>query len=284
MKKLEQQQLSTPSTQSGFTLIECLLAIIIVALLLAAVAPAIVLSAATRLQARRVDMATQAARAYVDGLRAGSIPAPPFVPTAPNQANVIFLDKKKTNPASQKNLFDDVPVPTGSDSWTCTPTQPVQNPTASPPDPAPVYCGDANGQVLLYCVSFDGNPCSSKGPGSKKNFVVQAIRSVAYNATNTPPYDNDDLNKGTKGYLLGIRVYRADALDGSGLLRTSVVTDASKNPQGRAKRQLAYTAGVGDRKAPVVELTTEVKGDQTNWKSLCDRLGGCTTPSPSLSP
>lgn len=65
------------SSESGFTLIESLLAIIVVAILLSAVAPVIVLSTATRVQARRVELGTQAARTYIDGIRSGRITPPP---------------------------------------------------------------------------------------------------------------------------------------------------------------------------------------------------------------
>jgi prepilin-type N-terminal cleavage/methylation domain-containing protein len=70
------KQLFPPETQSGFTIIECLLAIILVSILLTAIAPVIALSVATRVQARRVEQATQAAKSYIDGVRAGKITPP----------------------------------------------------------------------------------------------------------------------------------------------------------------------------------------------------------------
>jgi type II secretory pathway pseudopilin PulG len=71
-----------------------LLAIIVVSVLLAAIAPVIMLSAATRVQARRVELATQASRAYVDGVRAGAV-APPnsVVPLDPFDATSPSTDK-----------------------------------------------------------------------------------------------------------------------------------------------------------------------------------------------
>jgi prepilin-type N-terminal cleavage/methylation domain-containing protein len=61
------------STQAGFSLIESLVAVVVVAILLAAIVPMVVLTTASRAQARRVDSATQAARSYVDGVRSGVI-------------------------------------------------------------------------------------------------------------------------------------------------------------------------------------------------------------------
>lgn len=78
MSQSKQQQNLLHSTQSGFTIIESLLAIIIVSLLMTAVAPVIALSVATRVQAKRVELATAAAKSYIDGVRSGSIKPPPI--------------------------------------------------------------------------------------------------------------------------------------------------------------------------------------------------------------
>jgi len=64
------------STQSGFTIIESLLAMMIVTILLVGISPLLVLSTASRIQARRIDLATQAARSYIDALRANAILPP----------------------------------------------------------------------------------------------------------------------------------------------------------------------------------------------------------------
>ena len=68
-----------PSSNSGFTIIESLVAIIVVGILMTAIAPTIVLSVATRVQARRVEVATDAAQSYIDGVRSGTI-EPPKLP------------------------------------------------------------------------------------------------------------------------------------------------------------------------------------------------------------
>ncbi|NEP14338.1 MAG: type II secretion system protein [Symploca sp. SIO2C1] len=67
---------SPKSTQRGFTIIESLIAILVLAILLAGVAPVIFLSVASRVNARRIERATEAARTYMDGVRVGAIPAP----------------------------------------------------------------------------------------------------------------------------------------------------------------------------------------------------------------
>lgn len=76
MIKLKKQQQKTSCSDSGFTIIESLVAIIVVAILLTAIAPVLVMSTATRVQARRVELATQAAKSFIDGVRTGAIAAP----------------------------------------------------------------------------------------------------------------------------------------------------------------------------------------------------------------
>jgi type II secretory pathway pseudopilin PulG len=75
-KPLPMNQTSCQSTQSGFTLVEALIAVIISTVLLVAIAPLFVMSVSARVQARRIDLATQAARSYIDGLRANAIDPP----------------------------------------------------------------------------------------------------------------------------------------------------------------------------------------------------------------
>jgi type II secretory pathway pseudopilin PulG len=67
---------SPQPTQSGFTIVEALVAIILASILLTALTPLLVLAVASRVQARRVDLATQAGRSYVEGLRANAIDPP----------------------------------------------------------------------------------------------------------------------------------------------------------------------------------------------------------------
>ena len=72
MKRQQQQNLSQ-SRDGGYTIIESLVAMIVVSVLMIAIAPVMAFSVATRVQARRMELATQAARAYIDALRTGAI-------------------------------------------------------------------------------------------------------------------------------------------------------------------------------------------------------------------
>lgn len=260
MMKSKHKLPSPSSTQSGFTLIECLLAVIIVSVLLVAVSPALILSVATRVQARRVEMATEAARTYIDGVRGGTIPQPQAVAPietvltgTPQQQGINTFLFTSAAPASQ--------APPAM-SLTC-PLPTAVSPTGPPPKG--FYCQNpANpdiSTVSLYCINLDGKGCSSNT--RTNNMVVQAFRGVTPNSTNPAlvPLDLD----GSKGYLLGVRVYRVDAFDTNGALKTTP-------PTGK-KRVATFTGGVGDRKAPLVEMTTDIRGAKTSYESFRERLG-----------
>jgi len=250
---------SLPSTESGFTLIECLIAIIIVGVLMVAIAPAVVLSTATRVQARRVELATQAAQFYMDGLRSGRIPPPPY-------GVVMNLNPAQTSSTAPSSLQGFAP-PKGGSSFTCpspgaaTTITPVATNADVVANANNFYCKDANGYPYLYCVDLDREAGCTKG-----DYIVQGFRSFT------------DLNDtGVNGYMLGIRVYRADAMSINGNLRTTV------DSQGKSRKMATYTGGAGDRTAPLVETTAQIRTDQTSYESLKDRLG-VKSDKPSSSP
>ena len=73
MTKQKQHQNLSQSRDGGYTIIESLVAMIVVSVLMIAIAPVMAFSVATRVQARRTELATQAGKAYIDGLRSQSI-------------------------------------------------------------------------------------------------------------------------------------------------------------------------------------------------------------------
>jgi prepilin-type N-terminal cleavage/methylation domain-containing protein len=142
------------SRQGGFTIIESLVAIVVVSVLLAAIAPIIVLSVATRVQARRIEFATQAAKSYIDGVRTKQIEPPSAASDTP---------------------LKDFPVPTNPGSLNCAAnsycTTTGTTSTGTPPSP-----------TNLYCIDFDGdNTCKNS---STTDMVVQVFR----NKTSTTGY------------------------------------------------------------------------------------------------
>lgn len=222
------------NSEAGFTIIESLLAVIVVGILIVAIGPVIALSAATRIQARRVDWATQAARAYLDGIRSDTI-APPPVQTIGDRTKDKYVEKLK-----------DIAAPTAG-SLTCEvrSLRKGNNGTDVPyTDARSGYCtAPTPGQSALYCVDGDNDgECTND---NLKDFVVQASG-----------VQNDSTTANAKrGYFLGIRVYRADGFADSVALKTD-------------EQAKTFSGGFGDRKAPVLITITEIIGSDTTYQNL----------------
>ncbi len=217
--KFKPYQISSISGESGFTIIESLIAYVVVTVLMVGVAPVVVFSAATRVQSRRVELATQAAKTYIEGVRTETI-APP-----PQAGNGVSL-----------TTFS---VPTVG-SLTCN---------------ANAYCSvPATPADSLYCIDGDGGGCTL---GSNKDMIIQAFRSFSDTTASTNTSTPTNANA---GYLLGVRVYRADGFQNDGVL--------TKAPT----KQSTVSGGLGDRKAPLVELNTEITSESDSFNDLCLRL------------
>ena len=221
----------TPSSEAGFSIIESLVAIIVVAILLVAIAPVLSLSVATRVQARRVELATQAAKAYIEGVRAGSIVAPNYAVTL-------------TEVNSTTKAFDPQRLTFANES---APSSTLPSCGTSATDFP--YCTNST-TSSLYCIDRDGSGCANT---SVQDLVVQAFRSTTTGGT------------ADQGYLLAVRVYRADAFNG-GTLKTMKANNTKSN---------TYASGLGDRQAPLVEITSEIVSKKTKYQDYCTRFGGC---------
>jgi prepilin-type N-terminal cleavage/methylation domain-containing protein len=125
MTKRQQQQNLSQSRDGGYTIIESLVAMIVVSVLMIAIAPVMAFSVATRVQARRTELATQAARAYIDALRVGAIKppndpnptigfpfqdtsAPPAFAPAPTNSSTLYpvdMDGEGFSPTSSRDFY-----------------------------------------------------------------------------------------------------------------------------------------------------------------------------------
>jgi prepilin-type N-terminal cleavage/methylation domain-containing protein len=234
---------SPASSQAGFTLIESLMAILVVTIMMIAISPAIVLSVATRVQTKRLEMGINASRTYIDAVRSGNI----------FKANG---EKAPSPPITAYTTPNEVDVPSGGALDCPEPAQPIGITSTSVP--RFFKCETEGTEFYLYCVDNDDTPNGCEAD-STKDMIVQGFGiSQALN----PPTDPEE--KAAKGYRLGVRVYRADAFKDSQALKKSVAPD---------KREAkTVTSGLGDRKAPLVETTTEIVTNQTNYSDLCARL------------
>jgi type II secretory pathway pseudopilin PulG len=201
---------------SGFTILEALVGMVVASILLAAIAPVLVMSTAIRMQARRVEMASQTARTFIDGVRIGSINKPTIV--------------------SQLTSTQDAPR-----NLAITPDDYLINTSEMPPpsSPSELYC--ANQYGIIHNTDCTNNM-----------FYIQAGRIVQTTEKND-------------GYRLAIRVYRAD-IDFSQTIKINT---------GATSKQTAssITDGLGDKQAPLIEMTTDIGNNRTTFQALCQRLG-----------
>ncbi len=211
-------------SEGGYTIIESLVAMIMVSTLMAAIAPIIALSVGTRVQARRVELAAQAARSYIDWVRS---------------------DVANNSPNPINGELDDAGSPTSgnlqcNDGEICT-------------IPNPVLFGFND----LYCVDGDGDgECQND---SLTDMVVQGFRDTRNN-------NNGDISTVNDGYALGIRVYRADAFQ-----ETTLCPLGTDCPD-PGTQQSAVTNAIGNRRLPMVEMTTEITPTNNSFQNYRDRL------------
>ena len=295
--------LNQKKPNSGFTILESLVAIIVVALLMTMMAPVLVFSVGTRVQAKRVEIATQAANTFIQGLKSGAIPPPNYTVTVNNYTVNTTTNVKTFTDANSSNIAN--VAPPSSTLPTCTRVaadSTLPNPLVFPP-PSTVsssqktadgnyyrvidngyYCTDptasttTSSTVSLYCIDADGSGCTNT---SNQDLILQVVRTVydtyqTISGSNPPTTIQTDP---TKGYIVGVRVYRADAFTtGSTLIRSCQNTSDStcpKDAQGNfiSATQSTRTAGLGSRIAPLYETIAEIPPASTvNYSNFCDRL------------
>jgi len=182
------------SSESGFTLLESLVAAAVVGILIVSIAPMVALSTSARINARRIDQATQAARSYVDAVRGGVIDVTRF------PDNMV----SSTPNAQSQYTFDGIAPPTAT-------LLTLDSATATTP-------------VRGIRVDADGNGFNVDDP---QDLVIQPMRSGPLGSSATAA---TDLQR--QGFWLAVRVYRADAFLGANALRkgTEIECATSKTP------------------------------------------------------
>ena len=187
----------------GFSLIESLVAVAVVSILIVSIAPMVALSTSARVNARRIDQATQAARSYIDAVRGGAIDTTNFPAALIN--NVPNVQNQYT--------FEAIAVPTSAilslDSTT----------------------------VRGIKVDANGNGFSTSDP---QDLFIQPMRSGSSTST--------QLSR--QGFWLAVRVYRADALAGSALLKKGTEPEC-----GISKTPFSATASIT---CPIVTMRSQV--------------------------
>jgi prepilin-type N-terminal cleavage/methylation domain-containing protein len=223
---------SLESEETGFTLLESLVAAAVVGILIVSIAPMVALSTSARVNARRIDQATQAGRSYIDAVRGGVIDVTSF----PN--NLVV---NATNAQSQYT-FETVAVPTTSSFPPAT----ICNNTLAQNVPS--------GRVPGICVDANGNGFSIQDP---QDFFIQPMRSGPLSSVTTAATDLR-----SQGFWLAIRVYRADALLGSVPLRSG-----TENTCTQGNTPFASTASIT---CPIVTMRSQIFLPTVNPKNIDD--------------
>lgn len=221
------------STQAGFSLLEALMAVVVVSILMAAILPSIFLTTASRAQSRRVDLATQAARSYVDGVRSGVIDIV-NAPSGVSPAGVFpFKSAAQTN---RNQYFNDVPAPTSS--------------TVVNLFKIPGVRIDTNGNGF----SFD----------DPQDLVIQPMRS------------GDDTGSALKqGYYMGVRVYRADAFQGSlgsESIKAGLTLQKGESDVTCPSGSRVFSSTNGSQTCPLVIMKLDVYPKESTFNDIKSRL------------
>ncbi|WP_199301936.1 prepilin-type N-terminal cleavage/methylation domain-containing protein [Pseudanabaena cinerea] len=191
--------------EAGFSLIESLVAAAVVSVLIVAIAPMVALSTSARVNARRIDQATQAARSYIDAVRGGVID----VSTFPN--NIVLPPISSSQNAQGQYVFESIAPPTAT-------LITLDSTSAANP-------------VRGIRIDADGNGFSVNDP---QDLVIQPMRSGPLSSSATAA---TDLQR--QGFWLAVRVYRADALNGANTLKKGTEPECA-----RSKTPFSSTASI----------------------------------------
>ncbi|MEA5487007.1 MULTISPECIES: prepilin-type N-terminal cleavage/methylation domain-containing protein [Pseudanabaena] len=233
---------SLESEETGFTLLESLVAAAVVGILIVSIAPMVALSTSARVNARRIDQATQAGRSYIDAVRGGVIDVTNF----PN--NLVISQPNSQNQYS----FEDP-------SALLDPARTVQPPTTASFPPATI-CNNTlaqnvpSGRVPGICIDANGNGFSIQDP---QDFFIQPMRSGPLSSVTTAATDLR-----SQGFWLAIRVYRADALLGTAPLRTGTEDTCTQG-----NTPFASTASIT---CPIVTMRSQIFLPTVNPKNIDD--------------
>jgi prepilin-type N-terminal cleavage/methylation domain-containing protein len=131
---------------AGFTIMESLIAMVVVSSLMLAISPVLILSASTRVQSRRVELSAQIARSFIDGVRSGRITAED-IPTVNININQNALSSRNITNSTDGYLISSASMP--------APTSPAG----------------------LYCVQSDGTIQPPENNCENRLFFIQARRT-----------------------------------------------------------------------------------------------------------
>ncbi|NET46484.1 hormogonium polysaccharide secretion pseudopilin HpsB [Okeania sp. SIO2B3] len=232
MKTIKKRNISNTS-ESGYTILEGIIAMIVVAVLMSAVAPVIAFAVGTRVQARRLELATQAANSYI---------------------NWVKNDPTNNTPAILTNDSANVSV----DALSC--------------DDSGEYCAMTPGiGGQFYCV--DGDDVAGCQDSSLTDMIVHGgSTTTAGNSSTYATNFADDASRGSVGYRMIVRVYRANAFKDAAQLTFELPSTYVNN----AGLATSYVDGGERIERPLFQTQTDISPVTDKYQNLCERLGGCS--------
>ncbi len=212
------------SPTQGFTILESLVASVVVSVLLVAITPLVALSVGARVQARRLDLATSAGRGFIDRVTSRAIT---LTQLRTQQATI------RVTSATNSYFFDRVPAP------------------GQPGGITPAALNSLPG----VRVDTNGNGFSTDDP---QDLVIQPL----YNDSVFPDPSFRPTGGDGDPFEVAARVYRADAFTGGANLSGTFVP-LQRGEAGGACGQSGTTFGaqLGNRNCPLVILRGEVSRD-----------------------
>jgi prepilin-type N-terminal cleavage/methylation domain-containing protein len=235
--QLNQGQLSPsaagPRSPSGFTLIESLVAVIIVGITVVSILPPIFWATATRVQNRRAEQAVQLAQSEIERVRTlverGSYGVADLPPV--DGARTTLRDE--ANPVPAPSTLSGIKRSTRSG---CNSADDARQPTA-----------------VTQVIEIDSDP---KSNDCKPEFMVQVFRSGGTIPVGSP------VGTAPSAFSMGVRVYAAPAFANLGRLETKAARlRGSSGPGQQGIRPLAVLYGT---------VVNSRKGDALGvYKKLC---------------
>jgi len=199
---LAKSQVQQPqSSEQGLTLLECLMAIVVMGLTMAMITPPLVIAAATRVQNKRAEQAMQIAQGEVDRVRA--------MVARENRQNVTLARLPAVASVS------------GSLESFAAPTRPLTN----SPMKSAATCGGGNSNNGEQIPATQGLRVDIEGD-CKADFFVQTFRTAGtIRGTALTPSD----------FQMGVRVYSILAAGSPGTLGTKPASLQIVNGQGNQR-------------------------------------------------
>lgn len=230
------------TSESGYTILEGIMAMIVVAVLMSAVAPLIAFAVGTRVQARRLELATQAANSYINWVKNN--------PT--NRTPAILTNDSANVTVDTLNCAD------SGEYCAMTPSIGGQ-----------FYC--VNGDNVAGCQDDSLTDMIVHGGSFPTTYLDE--NGVVQNSG--PDYTgnfNDYAFRASAGYRMIVRVYRANAFRDAAQLTFELPSTYVNN----AGLATSYVEGGQRIERPLFKTQTDISPVTDKYDNLCERLGGCS--------